>query len=198
MQNGFPREVVHIKKYPNRRYYDATRSRHVTLQDVYELIVGGTDVVITDSRDNEDITNLVLTQIILEHDEPKLNLFPSAMLHLMIRSNRNVVRQWFEQFFGPFAGVLNSSQRQLDAFLRQAMTPGIPNPLKWANDMMSAFTPGASTPPQEPPHDDGSPPDEPANENELDELRRKLAELSAKFDELSGDRPAKPASPPHI
>ena len=115
MFNGRHPEVVQIKKYPNRRYYDATHSRHLTIQEVHGLIASGRDVCVTDSRNGDDITNLVLTQIILEQEEPKLDLFPSSVLHLMIRSNRQVLRSSMERFFGPFLELLSSSQKQFDA-----------------------------------------------------------------------------------
>ena len=70
--------VFEIKKYPNRRFYDVTRSRHVTLNDLYELVQVGERILVTDSKTGADITNIVLTQIILEHDPPKLDLFPAA------------------------------------------------------------------------------------------------------------------------
>ena len=69
MYNGRQPEVIQIKKYPNRRYYDTSNSRHVTLQEMHDLIVSGKDICVTDSRNGDDITNLVLTQILLERDE---------------------------------------------------------------------------------------------------------------------------------
>ena len=72
--------VLQIKKYPNRRYYDATRSCHVTLQEVYDLVRDGQDVCVTDSRTGEDITNLNLMQDMLEKDQPKLDVFPSRVI----------------------------------------------------------------------------------------------------------------------
>ena len=59
-----------LKKYPNRRYYDTTQSRHITLDEIYAMIRGGVDVHVTDSKTGEDITAKVLAQIILEHDPP--------------------------------------------------------------------------------------------------------------------------------
>src|SRR3990172_5532526 len=140
MFDGLSLEVIQIKKYPNRRYYDATNSRHVTLQELHDLIVSGKDICVTDSRNGEDITNLLLTQILLERDEPKLDLFPSSVLHMMIRSNRQALRSTMERFFGPFLGLVSTSQKQFDAYLRQAMQTNVSSPMEWANRMMQAFS----------------------------------------------------------
>ncbi len=51
---------LEIKKYPNRRFYDVTRSRHVTLNDLHELVQAGNEIVVTDTATGADITNIVL------------------------------------------------------------------------------------------------------------------------------------------
>ena len=80
-------DVLQIRKYPNRRYYDATRSRHVRLQDIRKAVQAGSFVCVRDSRTDEDITNLVLAQIILNSDTAKLSVVPPEALHHLIRSD---------------------------------------------------------------------------------------------------------------
>ena len=177
------RPLVQIKKYPNRRFYDATNSRHVTLQDVHDLILSGSDVAVTDSRNDEDITNLILTQLILEQDEPKLSLLPSSVLHFVIRSNRQVLTQWFEKIFGPFASIMASSQRQIDTFVREAMS-SIPNPLQWA-EFFQAYRPATGKQPRATASPEEADVVQPDQQAEIDELRRKLATLEKRLDELN-------------
>jgi len=188
MYDGRSSVVIQIKKYPNRRYYDATNSRHVTLQELHDLIVSGKDICVTDSRNGDDITNLLLTHILLEQDEPKLDLFPSSVLHLMIRSNRQVLRSSMERFFGPFQGLLSTSQKQFDAYLRQAMQTNVASPLEWASRMMQAFSGVPSAPGQA-----ASQPPEPHAESQesgetLDDLREQLATLQRRVEELGAAR----------
>src|SRR5258706_13952920 len=92
-------EFFEFKKYPNRRFYDVTRSRHVTLSDLYELVRVGKQIRVTDSKTGRDITNIVLTQIILEHDPPKLNLFPASLLHQAIQANQQMVLKFVATYF---------------------------------------------------------------------------------------------------
>lgn len=192
MFDGQASKVVQIKKYPNRRYYDQTNSRHITLHEVHDLVIAGHDVCVTESRNGDDITNLVLTQILLERDEPKLDLFPSSMLHMLVRSNRQTLRASMDRLFGPFLGLLSTSQKQFDAYLRQATVGTVLSPMDWAERMMQAFSPGkpsaASAPaasPSQPPPDaasvDGPEP--------LDELRRQLADLQRRVEGFSSAQP---------
>ncbi len=80
-------DVLQIRKYPNRRYYDATRSRHVKLLDIRKAVQAGRSVCVRDSRTGEDITNQVLGQIILHDDGSKLSFIPAEALHHLIRSD---------------------------------------------------------------------------------------------------------------
>lgn len=55
-----------IKKYGNRRLYDTDESRYVTLDELAECVRAGNDVRVVDARDESDLTQATLTQIILE------------------------------------------------------------------------------------------------------------------------------------
>jgi polyhydroxyalkanoate synthesis regulator protein len=123
-------------------------------------------------------------QILLEKDQPKLDLFPSAILHMMIRTNRNVLRASFERFYSPFLTLMATSQKQMDSYLRKAMHGQMMTPLDWARDMMQAFS-GKS-------HENGaenSAP-EPSDEAEIEELRDQLTALKKRLDDLSAGREA--------
>ena len=54
-----------IKKYPNRRLYDTTESKYVTLNDVRELVLGGVAFCVIDKKSVEDIVLLILKEISL-------------------------------------------------------------------------------------------------------------------------------------
>lgn len=178
-----PPETLSIKKYPNRRFYDATRSCHVTLSDLHALITEGYDLVITDSATGADITNLVLTQIIMEHDPPKLEFFPANILHEVIRTQRQMLDTVFEQFFRQMVQTQQASQAQWTRFLQNTLGLGAPvasNPLQWTQSLMSAMMPPAT--------DDAESTREAQDksENELQELRAQLAELTRRVEELNG------------
>lgn len=78
-------DVVRIRKYPNRRLYDTSRSRHLTHDGVIALVAEGRTVQVTDSRSGADITNAVLLQIMIERDPQKIAALPSD---LVIRAMR--------------------------------------------------------------------------------------------------------------
>ena len=55
-----------IRRYANRKLYDATESRYVTLQDVEALVSRGIEVRVVDNRTGEDVTQTALAQILCD------------------------------------------------------------------------------------------------------------------------------------
>jgi polyhydroxyalkanoate synthesis repressor PhaR len=131
-----------IRKYPNRRYYDATRSRHLTLEEIRSLIRDGYDIKVIDSKSGADITAQVLTQIILELETPKIDSFPVALLLRMIRSNDQVVRDFVETYFNQAFKAYLEYQKQMEERLRQmqGVTGMFPPFGAWTQAAMSPFT----------------------------------------------------------
>ncbi len=78
-------ESLIFKKYANRRLYSMSESKYVTLDDMSEAICKGHDVKVIDAKTEEDVTSLILTQIILEQTKNKNTLLPVPLLHFMIR-----------------------------------------------------------------------------------------------------------------
>jgi polyhydroxyalkanoate synthesis repressor PhaR len=180
--------VVLINKYPNRRFYDTLNSRHVTLQEIHDLIVSGKDVCVTDTATGDDLTNIVLMQILLERDHLKLDLFPSSVMHMMIRASRNTLRTTVERFFGPFLGIMAASQKQFDSYLRDTMKNQMISPLDWTKGMFNAFgvegsSGGRST--DYPSQSEKTHSVAPMEGGELDELRAQMDMLQRRISDLA-------------
>jgi len=59
---------VLIKRYANRKLYNTQTSRYITLKGIAELIDAGDDVRVIDNETGEDITNVALSQILVDHE----------------------------------------------------------------------------------------------------------------------------------
>lgn len=190
-----------IHKYPNRRFYDTVNSRHVTLEDIQDLVVSGKDVVVTDTRTGDDLTNVVLMQILLERDHLKLDLLPSSVIHLMIRSSRNTLRTALERFFGPFLGIMAATQKQFDAYLRDSLKGQAMSPLDWTKAFFPAFSAPSQGDSGVPPPAVAEPPVMAERGGELEDLREQIEQLRGKVMELNvaktkRPRKKKPATKP--
>jgi len=77
-------DTVIIKKYANRRLYDTSASRYVTLDHLRELVRDNTDFKVVDAKSGEDLTRSVLAQIIFEEESKGANLLPVEFLRQLI------------------------------------------------------------------------------------------------------------------
>jgi polyhydroxyalkanoate synthesis repressor PhaR len=73
-----------IKKYENRRLYNVTHSRYVNLDEIARAIQDGCDVQVLDASSGEDLTRLVLSQIIVESAKGPDSVFPLDLLREMV------------------------------------------------------------------------------------------------------------------
>lgn len=78
-------DVIVVKKYANRRLYDTGRSSYVTLDDLCEMIKEGQEFVVQDAKTAEDLTQQVLTQIIVEQESRGQSMLPPNFLRTLIK-----------------------------------------------------------------------------------------------------------------
>ncbi len=83
--DGAARAPRIIKRYANRKLYDTEESTYVTLEEIADAIREGEEVRIIDNKSLEDLTSVMLTQIIFEQ-EKKRSLMPLGLLLDLIRS----------------------------------------------------------------------------------------------------------------
>ena len=162
-----------IRKYANRRLYDAQDSRHVTLDDLRKLIAGGQRVKVIDDKSGEDVTRSILLQIIANQEQFGTPVLSQQLLEAIIRFYGNPIQQMLTSYLEQSIGGLLRQQSLLQAEMAKALeTPMGPlaemarkNMEMWAKmqaSMLAAFTPsrpGAAAPGTPPPP--GAPPPKP-------------------------------------
>jgi polyhydroxyalkanoate synthesis repressor PhaR len=148
MAESAPRKLE-IKKYPNRRYYDATHSRHLTLDEIRSLIQEGYDIHVTDAKTGDDITAQLLTQIILELETTKLASFPVPLLVRIIRMNDQLVKDFIEKYFNQALASFLQYQQQMEEQIRRThvLPEAFPSVSAWTKAMLAPFASALETPP---------------------------------------------------
>ena len=58
-----------IKKYANRKLYDTRTSRYITLDGIAELVREGHEIRVVDRDNGNDLTQVVLSQIVLTEEK---------------------------------------------------------------------------------------------------------------------------------
>ncbi len=150
-----------IRKYANRRLYDATDSRHVTLDDIRKMIGSGERVQVVEDKSGEDVTRAILLQIIASQEQFGTPVLSTSLLEAIIRFYGNPVQEMLTRYLEQSIGTLLRQQQLMQAEMTRVLeSPMAPvadmarqNMELWAKmqaSMLSAFVPGAAPPEPEP------------------------------------------------
>src|SRR5271170_7230942 len=116
-----------IRKYTNRRLYDTVGSRHVTLEDLRRLIVDGEKIKVVDDKSGEDLTRLVLLQIISEQEQFGSPVLGSELLEMIIRfygrPTQALLSRYLEQ---AFTTMLRQQETMQTEMVKALQTPFAP------------------------------------------------------------------------
>ncbi|MCC6170527.1 MAG: polyhydroxyalkanoate synthesis repressor PhaR [Gammaproteobacteria bacterium] len=106
-----------IKKYANRRLYDAVDSRHVTLEDLRKLIVQGEKIKVVDDKSGEDLTRAILLQIIADQEQFGQPILSTSTLESIIRfygdAMQGFMGRYLEQAVASFVAQQQALQTQI-------------------------------------------------------------------------------------
>src|SRR5690348_11381015 len=141
MPEDIPGKILEIKKYSNRRYYDATHSRHLTLDEIRAMIQQGYDIRVVDATSSADITAQVLTQLILELDTPKLDSLPVPLLVRLIRMNDQLVKDFIEKYFNQALKSFLDYQQTVEEQIRRShgLPSAFPSVSAWTKAVLEPF-----------------------------------------------------------
>lgn len=157
-----------IKKYENRRLYDATHSKYVNLDEVARAVQDGCDVQVVDASSGEDLTRLVMTQIITESAKGPDSVFPLDILREMVVASGKASQESALTYMRAVADMYKEALRGLS----QTVTP--------FEMMQKMMTPALGTQaPAEKSQASDLKAQEPQTDTELQELRRRIQELEA-------------------
>jgi polyhydroxyalkanoate synthesis repressor PhaR len=110
-----------IRKYANRRLYDATTSRHVTLEDIRRLIAAGENVKVVDDPTGADLTRVTMLQIIAEQEQYGRPVLSSKVLEAIIRFYGNPVQELLVRYLETGATAVMRQQQLIEEQLKQAV-----------------------------------------------------------------------------
>ena len=178
--------TLEIRKYQNRRYYDSTHSRHLTLEQIHRLIIEGYNIRVLDAKTNEDITSRVLTQILLEYEPVNLDVFSNELLTRAIRVNDRLLKDFVDVYFRQAFEAFCGSQNQVDQMLRQAHHLTSMLPAAAVSSAANLFRPWMPLTAPIPPapaktNDLTEEPASPGVQTEIAALREEVAELKAQL-----------------
>ncbi len=77
--------AVLIKRYANRKLYNTETSRYITLKGIAKLLEEGEEVRVIDKESGEDITQVALSQILVDNKRAKEDPSDTLLTQLLSR-----------------------------------------------------------------------------------------------------------------
>ena len=87
-----------IKKYQNRKLYDTQDSCYVTLDGIAKMIRDSEEIAVVDNNSKEDVTALILTQVLYEQEKNNQSVLPVSILKHIIRSGSNNLFEFMQKY----------------------------------------------------------------------------------------------------
>ena len=190
-------EPVTIKKYANRRLYNTGTSTYVTLEDLAVMVKEGEDFVVFDAKTGEEITRSVLTQIIFEQENKGQNLLPITFLRQLIRFYGDSMQMLVPRYLEMSVDSLTREQARFRESMTKTFTGGglggglniledqVRRNMEMFERAFTMFLPFA----QKNAANAANPGAEPAEGENIDELKKQVLEMQKRLDKLvSGDK----------
>jgi polyhydroxyalkanoate synthesis repressor PhaR len=185
-----------VKKYPNRRLYDTKASRYITLEDLAEMVRGGTDVIVQDAQTGADLTQATLTQIILE-SRGGARLLPVPLLVRLIRMGDEALAEFLGRYVSWALELYVGAKQGARALLplnplatapfaaTDALARMLLGAAPWGSGQAAAAAPAPPAPPPPPPSEPAAAEPEPSLvHREVEDVAQQMARLRREIEEL--------------
>lgn len=176
-----------IKRYASRRLYNTETSDYVTLDDIAGFIRDGREVKIVDLKTGDDLTRQYLLQIIADHESKGENVLPVTVLNDLVRSYMIPGGGMMPHFLQSSFDMLRESQSKMvesmSAMNPITKIPGFEALQAQQQAFLKAMTGGLAEGWSGPSREISEPTAEEASED-LDEIKKQLAELQDKLSKL--------------
>ena len=167
---------VLIRKYSDRRLYDTGASRYVTLADIARMVRDGREVRVEDGRTGKDMTNIIMTQIIVEDAKDQKIALPLQLLTQLVRASDKATHDFLSWYLDNAFELYQKAQSTVNTGLTEVKKAAL-NPLDFVSNLLGG--PGRPSAPES---------------NEVQELRRQVEELRVQL--AKAKKPARHAAKP--
>jgi polyhydroxyalkanoate synthesis repressor PhaR len=170
-QNGV--ESLLIKRYPNRRLYNASAGKYVNLADIAAAVRRGAEIKVVDTKTGEDLTRVILTQIIVEDAKDQPSGLPLELLRQLILASDQTGREFLMWYLHSAFEAYRKVQDTVESRLSEVRSAAL-SPLNLMKNLLSG-------PPAAPP------------DAEFAHMRERIAELEARLGKPKPPKPRKRA-----
>jgi len=152
-----------IKRYPNRRLYHTSAGKYVNLGEIAAAVRQGAEVKVVDAKTGEDLTRIILTQIIVEDAKEQPIGLPLELLRQLIVASDHAGREFLMWYLGAAFDAYRKIQSTVESRLSEVRSAAL-SPLTLMKNLLGTSPASAS-------------------EAELAQLRERVAELESRLNQ---------------
>ncbi len=106
-----------IKKYANRKLYDISDKRYLTMDRLADLIKAGEEVSIIDNETGEDITGSIVSQLLAREKARGNKGIPSNVLMQMLRKGPGTLFGYGKKYVSLWQNALLMSRDEIERLI---------------------------------------------------------------------------------
>ncbi len=109
-----------IKRYSNRKLYDTTSRKYVTLEEIAAMIQQGEDVLVMDHVSGHDLTTLTFAQVLLELEKQPGGILPGGVFEKIIQTGQSSLKSYgktVQSILDPATQINEEITARLDVLL---------------------------------------------------------------------------------
>jgi polyhydroxyalkanoate synthesis repressor PhaR len=106
-----------IKKYVNRKLYDSTDKKYITLDGIAELIKAGEQVTVTDNKTGENVTSGIITQVLGRDTQVRTSDLTSRILVQLLRKGPGTLVDYGRKYVSMWDRALTMADEEIDKWV---------------------------------------------------------------------------------
>jgi len=108
-----------IKKYANRKMYDRTDKRYITMAQLAELIKSGEEVSIVDNNTGEDLTAAIVSQLIGREKKDRDRGVSPRVLMQLLRKGGGTLSDYAKKYTSLWQSAFTMAEDEVDKLVNR-------------------------------------------------------------------------------
>jgi polyhydroxyalkanoate synthesis repressor PhaR len=103
-----------IKKYVNRKMYDTTDKKYVSMDQVARLIKSGEEVSIVDNKTGEDLTAAIVSRLIGQEKKERGSVVSPRIMMQLLRKGGDTLTDYAKKYTSLWQNALTMAEDEVD------------------------------------------------------------------------------------
>jgi polyhydroxyalkanoate synthesis repressor PhaR len=103
-----------IKKYINRKMYDTTDKKYVSMDQIARLIKSGEEVSIIDNKTGEDLTAAIVSRLIGQDKKEKGSVVSPRIMMQLLRKGGDTLTDYAKKYTAVWQNALTLAEDEVD------------------------------------------------------------------------------------